>query len=221
MKRAKQAVAWGGLAVALTAVLAGCKSRQQAAPAAADEQAASEPAGTSESAGQADVTETPAPPAATVNTNHEFAKAGDYETKALSRIELPSGLVIEDLRLGTGVPCLPKAIVTFHYRAKVKDGSEFDSTAERPEGPAVQTAGLGTLMRGLKDGMVGMKQGGRRRLTIPPDLAFSWLGAKNPAGEVVVPPESTVVFVVDLIDIEQNLMLPGTEPTAPAPAAGQ
>jgi len=149
--------------------------------------------------------------------DHSYAKQADYTLPSLSTLEMPNGLVIEELKIGTGAFCLPKAFVTFHYRSKVKDGAEFDATAERPNGPAPQTASLDKLMQGLQDGMVGMKSGGRRRITIPADLAFSWLGAKNPEGKVVVEPDTAVVFVVDLMDVKQALALPPADRSVVAP----
>lgn len=152
-------------------------------------------------------TETVPAPAPKV-PEHPYAKVSDYTAAPLSRIEMPSGLIIEELRVGDGPICLPRANVKFHYRAKVKDGKEFDATAERPDGPAPQESGLSRLMEGLRDGMVGMNVGGRRRLTIPSEQAFSWMGAKDAEGNQVVAPGEDVVFIVDLLDVQQGLVVP-------------
>jgi peptidylprolyl isomerase len=150
--------------------------------------------------------------------DHPFAKAADYDAQALSTVEQPTGLKVEDLIVGEGPTCLPMAVVTFHYRAKVQGGAEFDATAERPE-PAPETQGMKRMMQGLQDGIVGMKVGGRRRLTIPPGLAFGNFGARDPQGNEVVPPDSTVIFIIDLLDLKQGIVVPGA--TGPAPSGGK
>lgn len=143
---------------------------------------------------------TPTTPPTPAPVAHGFATVEDYTKPSLSTLELPSGLIIEELKIGEGAPVFPAATASFHYRAKVKDGDEFDATADRPAGPALQTYPLKSMMPGIRDGVVGMKVGGRRRLTIPSDLAFGWLGQKDGSGNVVVPPDATVVFVVDMVD---------------------
>lgn len=154
-----------------------------------------------------------------------FAGPDAYDAPAGSRYELPSGLVIEDLIRGGGDVVLPMSTVTFHYRFKVKDGDEIHISAEMPhdppaEGqspaaPSPETQRLSRLMPGLRDGLVGMKAGGRRRLTIPPDLAPGIVGNRNEAGEFRIAPDAVLIYVVDMIEAKV-VAPPATPPAAPA-----
>ena len=116
-------------------------------------------------------------------------------------------LSIEDLVIGDGPEIQsPSEIVTIHYRGRLLDGHQFDSSYERG---APIVASLDSLIRGWQQGMPGMRVGGKRRLTVPADLAYSGMAAVqavNPGGsrvasEVLIPPKSTLVFEIELLDI--------------------
>jgi peptidylprolyl isomerase len=107
----------------------------------------------------------------------------------------PCELVVQDIYAGTGDAVQPGDTVTIQYvGVSWSTGEQFDSSWERGE-PA--TFPLGQLIRGWQEGIPGMKEGGRRRLIIPPDLGY---GAQPPPG---IPPNETLVFVIDLIEVER------------------
>ena len=107
----------------------------------------------------------------------------------------PSGLTIEDLILGGGATATAGQSVTVHYTGCLTDGSKFDSSKDRND-PFVFHLGAGQVIRGWDEGVQGMQVGGTRKLTIPPELGY---GARGAGG--VIPPNATLVFEVELLDI--------------------
>jgi peptidylprolyl isomerase len=113
-------------------------------------------------------------------------------------VEIPNGappckLVIQDIRDGTGTEVKEGGTVTVQYvGVSWSTGEEFDSSWESPQ-PA--TFPLDRVVQGWQDGIPGMKEGGRRRLIIPPDLAY---GDQPPPG---IEPNETLVFVIDLLEV--------------------
>jgi FKBP-type peptidyl-prolyl cis-trans isomerase len=105
----------------------------------------------------------------------------------------PDSLVIEDLKVGTGPEAQPGGKVKIHYRGTLQDGKEFDSSYGRGQ-PA--TFGLGSLIKGWQQGIPGMKVGGKRRLTIPPDLGYGRAGIPG-----VIPANATLVFEIELLGV--------------------
>lgn len=226
----KRASVWMIVTVcgAAVAAVAGCKSEKRAdkptpAPAASTpgaEGSARAHADASASASEpAPVSATPAPavpPGAKADVS-KFSTPEAYTAKAESRVDLPSGLVIEDLRIGDGPSALPGAIVTFHYRGKIEGGKEFDCTLEREGGPKPEEHPINKLFVGLTNGMIGMKAGGRRRLTIPPYLAPGIVGMKDSEGKELIPPNATLIYVIDVVEVKPQALAPATPaPHAPA-----
>ena len=108
----------------------------------------------------------------------------------------PADLLVEDVTVGDGPEAVPGHTVTVHYVGVAHStGEEFDSSWNRGA-PLDFRLGVGQVIRGWDDGIVGMKVGGRRRLTIPPHLAYGDRGA----GSAIAPGE-TLIFVVDLVDV--------------------
>ena len=107
----------------------------------------------------------------------------------------PSGLVIEDLVLGDGEVAAAGQRVTVHYTGWLTNGSKFDSSKDRND-PFMFGLGQGQVIRGWDEGVQGMKVGGTRKLTIPPDLGY---GARGAGG--VIPPNATLVFEVELLGV--------------------
>jgi FKBP-type peptidyl-prolyl cis-trans isomerase FkpA len=104
-----------------------------------------------------------------------------------------SGLVIEDITVGTGAEAAAGQRVTVHYTGWLTDGRKFDSSKDRDD-PFVFPLGAGRVIRGWDEGVQGMKVGGTRKLTIPPALGY---GARGAGG--VIPPDATLVFEVELL----------------------
>jgi peptidylprolyl isomerase len=108
----------------------------------------------------------------------------------------PEELGIEELEVGSGTEALPGANVTVHYvGVSWSTGTEFDASWNRGD-PFAFPLGKGQVIAGWDQGVAGMKVGGRRRLTIPPSLGY---GASGAGG--VIRPNETLVFVVDLLEV--------------------
>ena len=107
----------------------------------------------------------------------------------------PQDLQIEDLETGDGTTAAKGMTATVHYTGWLTDGTKFDSSKDRNQ-PFSFPLGAGHVIQGWDQGVQGMKVGGRRRLTIPPALGY---GARGAGG--VIPPNATLVFEVDLLDV--------------------
>ena len=103
-------------------------------------------------------------------------------------------LVIEDLVVRTGATAVVGATVTVHYLGTFTNGTKFDSSYDRGT-PSSFRLGAGQVIPGFEQGIVGMKVGGKRRLTIPPSLAYGSTGSGP------IPPNTTIVFEVELVSI--------------------
>jgi rhodanese-related sulfurtransferase len=98
--------------------------------------------------------------------------------------------------------------VSVHYEGRLEDGEVFD--ASRPRGqPFAFTIGAGQVIRGWEDGVTGMKIGETRRLTIPPELGYGAAGAGG-----VIPPNATLVFEIELLDVSTPVTLGEATPEA-------
>jgi len=106
-----------------------------------------------------------------------------------------SGLKIEELAVGDGAVAEAGQQVSVHYTGWLTDGSKFDSSVDRGQ-PFEFSLGRGRVIRGWDEGVAGMQVGGRRKLTIPPQLGY---GAQGAGG--VIPPNATLVFEVELLGI--------------------
>jgi len=107
---------------------------------------------------------------------------------------LSAGLQIEDLIEGSGEAAKPGDMVSVHYTGWLEDGTVFDSSKERGQ-PFKFTLGSGQVIQGWDEGVVGMKVGGKRRLTIPPELGY---GA---SGQGTIPPNATLIFEIEMLEI--------------------
>jgi FKBP-type peptidyl-prolyl cis-trans isomerase FkpA len=107
-----------------------------------------------------------------------------------------SGLKFEDMNVGTGDLAMPGNQVSVHYTGWLLEGEKFDSSVDRNQ-PFEFTLGKGMVIPGWDEGVAGMKVGGKRRLTIPPQLGY---GAQGAGG--VIPPNATLVFDVELLAVE-------------------
>lgn len=155
---------------------------------------------------------TPAAPAATPTTAAKAAatpataakaaapaaspKAASPEAKNAVSNPAPSGLQIEDVVVGTGPSPARGQTAVVHYTGWLTDGTKFDSSLDRKQ-PFEFRVGAGQVIRGWDEGVATMKVGGKRRLTIPAELGY---GARGAGG--VIPPNATLVFEVELLDLK-------------------
>lgn len=107
-----------------------------------------------------------------------------------------SGLEYWDIQVGTGATAKAGKPVTVHYTGWLTTGKKFDSSVDRGQ-PFVFPLGAGKVIKGWDEGVAGMKVGGKRQLRIPPELGY---GDKN-VGNGLIPPKSTLIFDVELLDI--------------------
>jgi peptidylprolyl isomerase/FKBP-type peptidyl-prolyl cis-trans isomerase FkpA len=105
-----------------------------------------------------------------------------------------SKLEIEDLQAGTGPEATRGRTVEVHYTGWLTDGRKFDSSVG--DAPFSFRLGAGEVIEGWDLGVAGMKVGGRRKLTLPPELAYGARGAPP-----VIPPNATLVFEVELLGV--------------------
>lgn len=104
-------------------------------------------------------------------------------------------LMIEDLYTGSGREAEKGKDITVHYTGWLTDGTRFDSSLDRGQ-PLTITLGVGQVIRGWDEGFAGMKEGGKRKLTIPPEMGYGSRGAGG-----VIPPNATLVFEVELLKV--------------------
>jgi FKBP-type peptidyl-prolyl cis-trans isomerase FkpA len=106
-----------------------------------------------------------------------------------------SGLKYEDITEGNGKSAEAGQLVTVHYTGWLTNGNKFDSSKDRND-PFRFKLGAGNVIRGWDEGVAGMKIGGTRKLTIPAHLGY---GAQGAGG--VIPPNATLVFEVELLEV--------------------
>jgi len=113
----------------------------------------------------------------------------------MSSITTASGLIYEELEPGAGAAAQHGQRVTVHYTGWLTSGTKFDSSKDRGD-PFKFNLGRGEVIAGWDEGVAGMKVGGRRKLTIPPQLGY---GARGAGG--LIPPNATLVFEVELLAV--------------------
>ncbi len=115
-------------------------------------------------------------------------------------LAVPAGageLVIEELAAGSGAAAGTGDVVQVHYTGWLTDGTKFDSSLDRGQ-PFAFRLGDGRVIQGWERGVAGMQVGGKRRLTIPPELAYG----DRDVGGGLIPPNSTLIFEVELVGLE-------------------
>jgi FKBP-type peptidyl-prolyl cis-trans isomerase len=108
-----------------------------------------------------------------------------------------SGLKYEDSKVGTGDEAKAGDTVEVHYTGWLKNGKKFDSSLDRKE-PFSFKLGAGQVIKGWDEGVAGMKVGGKRKLTIPPELGYGSRGAGD-----AIPPNSELIFEVELLKVKK------------------
>jgi peptidylprolyl isomerase len=111
-------------------------------------------------------------------------------------ITTKSGLKYIDVKVGNGKEAKAGDMVSVHYTGRLKDGKKFDSSVDRNM-PFDFPLGAGKVIKGWDEGVAGMKEGGKRKLIIPPDLGYGARGAGN-----VIPPNAELHFEVELLKVK-------------------
>ncbi|HEX8923257.1 MAG TPA: FKBP-type peptidyl-prolyl cis-trans isomerase [Patescibacteria group bacterium] len=106
-------------------------------------------------------------------------------------------LIIEDQQVGTGAEVKAGDTVVMNYVGTLLDGTKFDSSYDRHQAFTTRI-GVGQVIKGWDEGVIGMKVGGKRRLIIPSDLAYGDNGIPG-----AIPPKATLVFDVELLNLQQ------------------
>jgi FKBP-type peptidyl-prolyl cis-trans isomerase FkpA len=114
---------------------------------------------------------------------------------ANAQVTTPSGLKYEEVKEGSGEAAASGQTVFVHYTGWLTNGTKFDSSKDRGQ-PFSFPLGGGRVIKGWDEGVAGMKVGGVRKLTIPPELGY---GARGAGG--VIPPNATLVFEVELLKV--------------------
>ena len=116
--------------------------------------------------------------------------------ESISMEEQIEGLVIEVVQEGAGEAIVNGKTAVMHYTGTLVDGTKFDSSLDRND-PFVFTLGAGQVIAGWDKGILGMKVGEKRKLTISPELGYGATGAGG-----VIPPNATLIFDVELLEIK-------------------
>ncbi len=122
-----------------------------------------------------------------------FAMAEETQEESNSRTT-DSGLIIVDIVKGEGDEANSGHTVSVNYTGTLEDGTQFDTSIGR--GPFSFPLGAGRVIKGWDEGVAGMKVGGKRKLTIPPELGYGSRGAGN-----VIPANATLIFEVELLKV--------------------
>jgi peptidylprolyl isomerase len=109
----------------------------------------------------------------------------------------PSGLKYKILRKGVGPTPEAGDKVTVHYTGVLEDSTQFDSSLDRKK-PFTFTIGEGKVIKGWDEGVMMMREGGKRMLVVPPDLGYGSRGVGK------IPPNSKLIFTVELLDIKKK-----------------
>ncbi|MCB0211182.1 MAG: FKBP-type peptidyl-prolyl cis-trans isomerase [Anaerolineae bacterium] len=150
-------------------------------------------------------------PEANTETTEAPASAEPNDAEAASNLEdvetTSSGLQYVVLEEGTGESPGEGSLVSVHYTGTLEDGTVFDSSRNRGQ-PIEFALGKGEVIPGWDEGIALMKEGGKARLIIPPDLAYGEQGAGG-----VIPPNATLVFDVELVSVSPPPPPPPEAPT--------
>ena len=116
----------------------------------------------------------------------------------MSELTTDNGLIIEDISVGDGILCTGRGQTALvHYTGWLENGTKFDSSKDRDK-PFSFPVQCSYVIPGWDEGVQGMKVGGVRKLTVPPELAYGERGAGG-----VIPPNATLLFEIELLEISE------------------
>lgn len=114
----------------------------------------------------------------------------------MKAVTTDSGLIYEDLKAGSGKLCTGRGQTALvHYAGRLEDGTPFDSSRDRDE-PFSFPVACSYVIPGWDEGIVGMREGGLRKLIVPPRLAYGERGAGG-----IIPPNATLTFEIELLEL--------------------
>lgn len=131
------------------------------------------------------------------NTNAAVPEKAAAPQAVSGAVTTASGLSYTDIVQGTGAAPTSGKNVTVHYTGWLEDGKKFDSSVDRGQ-PFTFRIGAGEVIPGWDEGVMSMKVGGKRKLVIPSQLGYGSAGAGG-----VIPPDATLIFEVELLDVAQ------------------
>lgn len=115
----------------------------------------------------------------------------------------------QDVTVGTGMEATPGSIVSVLYVGMLQDGTVFDSSEKSNKNqPTRFQLGAQGLIAGFQIGVNGMKEGGERRVAIPPEFGYGTQEVKDAAGKVIIPANSTILFDIKLVKVEASSTAP-------------
>lgn len=130
------------------------------------------------------------------SNNQEVRQETKQQTQKTNMATDSAQLKIEDIKIGEGKEVTAGDTVVMHYSGTLTDGTKFDSSYDRGQ-PFETRIGVGQVIQGWDMGVPGMKVGGKRKLTIPSALGYGESGAG-----AVIPPNATLIFEVELLEIK-------------------
>jgi len=136
-----------------------------------------------------------APEPATQSEAAPEPQAAEIAPASAPAAEAATALKIEDVKVGKGAEAKTGDLVTVNYSGYLTDGTKFDSSLNPGRQPFQFTIGQGRVIAGWEQGFAGMKVGGKRKLTIPPEMGY------GPQGSGAIPPNATLVFDVELLGV--------------------
>lgn len=140
-------------------------------------------------------TRSPAPVTPPTTPAADFTPPSPVSVDADGTATMASGLKYRDIVEGTGESPRPGKLVTVHYTGTFTNGEKFNSSVDTGI-PYTFPIGRGRVIKGWDEGIMTMKVGGKRKLIIPPDLAYGATGREG------IPPNATLLFEVELLSVE-------------------
>ena len=160
--------------------------------------------------------ESPGPSASPSGSGSPGSIDSCNDGSGLPSVTYPDGLKVTDLKVGTGAVAAKNDSATVQYTGWLTNCKMFDSSRQAGRTPFQFQIGQGNVIPGWDEGVVGMKVGGKRKLAIPPELAYGAQGQTDQStGATIIPPNATLIF-----DVELTAVAPGPSPSpSPSPSA--
>ncbi|MDR3570703.1 MAG: FKBP-type peptidyl-prolyl cis-trans isomerase [Candidatus Pacebacteria bacterium] len=146
-----------------------------------------------------------------VSSNSSSQNAAQNATSTASTASSTPQVQAQDVSVGTGTEAVPGDVVSVLYIGKLPDGTVFDSSASHGNKPLSFTLGQQGLIAGFQIGVNGMKVGGERVMSIPPELGYGAQAVTDASGTVIIPANSTLLFDVKLVGVKAGTSTSSTK----------